>query len=261
MLIKIKVSSSFMSINQKENTNIICKDLYTMDIYKIFNDLYLISSYDGSKTVCKIYNDMLNLISFNEDNKNICGYQNTRITKTLSDNIKRVKDYETAINKAITALNNLKNNGSFSKNANNSNVQTQIAEINALISQLSTFGQTVRGALSSGTVNATQFANLSAEMSTLQSKFDSITSSAKAFQTELRQTNGQDAQEQKNKILIAQLEAYAVANSKAMKSNQTLKSGLTPSQEINNMLTALKAGADSSDWSKIQSNFIDYILT
>ena len=87
MLIKIKVSSSFMSINQKENTNIICNDLYTMDIYKIFNDLYLISSYDGSKTVCKIYNDMLNLISFNEDNKNICGYQNTRITKTLSDNI------------------------------------------------------------------------------------------------------------------------------------------------------------------------------
>lgn len=181
--------------------------------------------------------------------------QNHANDKTLADNIKQVKDYETAINKAITALNNLKNNGSFSKNANNSNVQTQIAEINALISQLSAFGQTVRGALSSGTVDATQFANLSAEMSTLQSKFDSTSSSVKAFQTELRQTNGQQAQEQKNKVLIAQLEAYAVANSKAMKSNQTLKSGLTPSQEINNMLTALKAGADSSDWSKIQSNF------
>lgn len=181
--------------------------------------------------------------------------QNHANDKTLADNIKQVKDYETAINKAITALNNLKNNGSFSKNANNSNVQTQIAEINALISQLSAFSQTVRGALSSGTIDATQFANLSAEMSTLQSKFDSTASSVKAFQTELRQTNGQQAQEQKNKVLIAQLEAYAVANSKAMKSNQTLKSGLTPSQEINNMLTALKAGADSSDWSKIQSNF------
>lgn len=181
--------------------------------------------------------------------------QNHANDKTLADNIKQVKDYETAINKAITALNNLKNNSSFSKNANNSNVQTQIAEINALISQLSAFGQTVRGALSSGTVDTTQFANLSAEMSTLKSKFDSTTSSAKAFQTELRQTNGQQAQEQKNKVLIAQLEAYAVANSKAMKSNQTLKSGLTPSQEINNMLTTLKAGADSSDWSKIQSNF------
>lgn len=181
--------------------------------------------------------------------------QNHANDKTLADNIKQVRDYETAINKAIIALNNLKNNGSFNKNANNSNVQTQIAEINALISQLSAFGQTVRGALSSGTIDVIQFANLSAEMSTLQSKFDSTASSAKAFQTELRQTNGQDAQEQKNKVLIAQLEAYAVANSKAMKSNQTLKSGLTPSQEINNMLTALKAGADSSDWSKIQSNF------
>ena len=181
--------------------------------------------------------------------------QNHANDKTLADNIKQVKDYETAINKAITALNNLKNNGSFSKNANNSNVQTQIAEINALISQLSAFGQTVRGALSSGTIDTTQFANLSAEMSTLQSKFDSTASSVKNFQTELRQTNGQQAQEQKNKVLIAQLEAYAVANSKAMKSNQTLKSGLTPSQEINNMLTALKAGADSSDWGKIQSNF------
>ena len=181
--------------------------------------------------------------------------QNHANDKTLADNIKQVKDYETAINKAITALNNLKNNGSFSKNANNPNVQTQIAEINALISQLSAFGQTVRGALSSGTIDATQFANLSAEMSTLQSKFDSTTSSVKNFQTELRQTNGQQAQEQKNKVLIAQLEAYAVANSKAMKSNQTLKSGLPPSQEINNMLTTLKAGADSSDWSKIQSNF------
>ena len=87
MLIKIKVNSNLMSINQKVNTDISCNDLYTMDIYKIFQDLYLISSYDGSKTVCKVYNDILNLISFNDDNKNICGYQNVRITKTLSDNI------------------------------------------------------------------------------------------------------------------------------------------------------------------------------
>ena len=87
MLIKIKVNSNLMSINQKVNTDISCNDLYTMDIYKIFQDLYLISSYDGSKTVCKVYNDILNLISFNDDNKNICGYQNVRITKALSDNI------------------------------------------------------------------------------------------------------------------------------------------------------------------------------
>lgn len=181
--------------------------------------------------------------------------QNHANDKALADNIKQVKDYETAINKAITALNSLKNNGSFSKNANNANVQTQIAEINSLISQLSVFSQTVHGALSSGTIDATQFANLSAEMTTLQSKVDSTTSSVKAFQTQLRQTNGQEAQIQKNRVLAAQLEAYAVANSKAMKSNKTLQSGLTPSQEINNMLTTLKAGADSSDWNKIQSNF------
>ena len=75
------------------------------------------------------------------------------------------------------------------------------AEINALISQLSAFSQTVRGALSSGTIDTTQFASLSAEMSTLQSKFDSTTSSVKAFQTELKQSTGQDVQINKNKIL------------------------------------------------------------
>lgn len=183
----------------------------------------------------------------------------TQSQKDMAKNIEQVDKYATSIEKAINNLNKLKSNGVFTKNSNNSTVQSQVSEIDSLIAKFGTFFtkvQAVQNTIkSTGVIDNTQVATLSAELSTLTNEYNKVTSSAKNFQTELRQTNGQQAQEQKNKVLIAQLEAYAVANSKAMKSNQTLKSGLTPSQEINNMLTALKAGADSSDWSKIQSNF------
>ena len=183
----------------------------------------------------------------------------TQSQKDMAKNIEQVDKYATSIEKAINNLNKLKSNGVFTKNFNNSIVQAQVGEIDSLIAKFSTFFtkvQAVQNTIkSTGIIDSTQVATLSAELSTLTNEYNKVTSSVKNFQTELRQTNGQQAQEQKNKVLIAQLEAYAAANSKAMKSNQTLKSGLTPSQEINNMLTALKAGADSSDWSKIQSNF------
>lgn len=183
----------------------------------------------------------------------------TQSQKDMAKNIEQVDKYATSIEKAINNLNKLKSNGVFTKNSNNSTVQSQVSEIDSLIAKFGTFFtkvQAVQNTIkSTGVIDNTQVATLSAELSTLTNEYNKVTSSAKNFQTELRQTNGQQAQEQKNKVLIAQLEAYAAANSKAMKSNQTLKSGLTPSQEINNMLTALKAGADSSDWSKIQSNF------
>lgn len=183
----------------------------------------------------------------------------TQSQKDMAKNIEQVDKYATSIEKAINNLNKLKSNGVFTKNSNNSTVQSQVSEIDSLIAKFGTFFtkvQAVQNTIkSTGVIDNTQVATLSAELSTLTNEYNKVTSSAKNFQTELRQTNGQQAQEQKNRVLIAQLEAYAVANSKAMKSNQTLKSGLTPSQEINNMLTALKAGADSSDWSKIQSNF------
>lgn len=183
----------------------------------------------------------------------------TQSQKDMAKNIEQVDKYATSIEKAINNLNKLKSNGVFTKNSNNSTVQSQVSEIDSLIAKFGTFFtkvQAVQNTIkSTGVIDNTQVATLSAELSTLTNEYNKVTSSAKNFQTELRQTNGQQAQEQKNKVLIAQLEAYTAANSKAMKSNQTLKSGLTPSQEINNMLTALKAGADSSDWSKIQSNF------
>ena len=183
----------------------------------------------------------------------------TQSQKDMAKNIEQVDKYATSIEKAINNLNKLKSNGVFTKNSNNSTVQAQVGEIDSLIAKFGTFFtkvQAIQNTIkSTGIIDSTQVTTLSAELSTLTNEYNKVTSSVKNFQTELRQTNGQQAQEQKNKVLIAQLEAYAAANSKAMKSNQTLKSGLTPSQEINNMLTALKAGADSSDWSKIQSNF------
>ncbi len=78
---------------------------------------------------------------------------------------------------------------------------------------------------------------------------------ASSLQTALRETSGYDAQIRKNNILISQLEAYKAANTKAMRSNKLGSNGNTFAQEIDNMIAALRRGADPTEYKKIASNF------
>ena len=173
----------------------------------------------------------------------------------MAKNIEQVDKYATSVENAIKRLNSLKANNIFTNNAGNLNVQNQISQINQLITKFTEAQTTINGMKSTGTIDNTQFANLTSVITDLDTKFREVTSSANALQTQLKQTNGQEAQSGKIKVLISQLEAFAVANSKAMKSNKLLSSGKTVSQEWNAMMSQLKAGADPTVTRQIANNF------
>lgn len=185
--------------------------------------------------------------------------QNHQTDAQMAKNIKQVSDYATAIEKSIVNLNRLKNSKIFADNSNKSSVQAQIAQLDQFITKLTqmreTVGTMVTVGNTTGKVDTTAFATLVNDMTNLNNQIKTVETSAKDLQTQLKQTNGVDVQKGKIKVLVAQLEAFAMANGKAMKSNKTLTSGMTVSQEWNAMMSKLKSGADNGDIQKITSQF------
>lgn len=179
----------------------------------------------------------------------------TQNQRDIEQTIQQVNNYAISIENAIKRLNNLKTSSVFTNNTGNADIQNQISQINQLITKFTEAQTVINGMKSTGTIDSTQFANLTNVMTDLNTKFREVTSSANALQTQLKQTNGQDIQSGKIKVLISQLEAFAVANSKAMKSNKLLSSGKTVSQEWNAMMSQLKAGADPTLTRQIANNF------
>lgn len=159
----------------------------------------------------------------------------------------------------LVNLNRLKNSKIFADNSNKSSVQAQIAQLDQFITKLTqmreTVGTMVTVGNTTGKVDTTAFATLVNDMTNLNNQIKTVETSAKDLQTQLKQTNGVDVQKGKIKVLVAQLEAFAMANGKAMKSNKTLTSGMTVSQEWNAMMSKLKSGADNGDIQKITSQF------
>lgn len=185
--------------------------------------------------------------------------QNHQTDAQMSKNIKQVSDYATAIEKSIVNLNRFKNSKIFADNSNKSSVQAQIAQLDQFITKLTQMRETV-GTMATvgnttGKVDTTAFATLVNDMTNLNSQIKTVETSAKDLQTQLKQTNGVDVQKGKIKVLVTQLEAFAMANGKVMKSNKTLTSGMTVSQEWNAMMSKLKSGADNGDIQKITSQF------
>lgn len=177
----------------------------------------------------------------------------------MAKNIKQVNDYATAIEKSIDNLNKLKNNKIFTDNSNKSSVQAQTVQIDQFIAKLTQMRETVSTIATTGNatgkIDTNAFTTLVSDMTNLNSQIKTVETSAKDLQTQLKQTNGVDTQRGKIQVLVAQLEAFAVVNGKAMKSNKTLSSGMTVSQEWNAMMSKLKSGADNNDIQKITSQF------
>lgn len=185
--------------------------------------------------------------------------QNHQADTQMAKNIKQVNDYATAIKKSIDNLNSLKNSKIFADNSNKSSVQAQIAQIDQFVTKLTQMRETVSTMATTGNttgkIDSTAFTTLVSDMTNLNSQIETVETSARDLQVQLKQTNGVDTQKGKIKVLVAQLEAFAVANGKAMKSNKTLTSGMTVSQEWNAMMSKLKSGADNGDIQKITSQF------
>ena len=185
--------------------------------------------------------------------------QNHQADNQMAKDIDKVNKYANAIDNAIINLNNFKNSKVFTDNSNNLEVQSQIAQIDLIVTKLTQMRETVNSMAATGNttgkIDTTAFTTLVNDMTNLNNQVKIVTSSAKDLQTQLRQTNGVDAQNGKIKALIAQLNAFAVANGKAMKSSKTLTSGMTVTQEWNAMMNQLKSGADNNAIKNITSQF------
>lgn len=185
--------------------------------------------------------------------------QNHQADNQMAKDIDKVNNYANAIDNAIRNLNNFKNSKVFTDNSNNLEVQSQIAQIDQIVTKLTQMRETVNSMAvtgnTTGKIDTTAFTTLVNDMTNLNNQVKIVTSSAKDLQTQLRQTNGVDAQNGKIKALITQLNAFAVANGKAMKSSKTLTSGMTVTQEWNAMMNQLKSGADNNAIKNITSQF------
>ena len=174
----------------------------------------------------------------------------------IQNEIKQLQNYQNEIDRAINKLNVLKRSLSNQRNVGNIDVQNQISQIDILISKLSEGSLNIKNFFSSGNnVNnvSADLQKLSADSQQLITAFNTANTSFQNFQTNLRNTNNIESYDRNVKILISRIQAFAVANTKAMKSEAKLGSGLTTSQEINNMLAQLRSG--NADIATVRQNF------
>lgn len=191
--------------------------------------------------------------------ENLTLVQNHQADTQMAKDIKQVNDYSKALDNAVKSLNSLKTNTKFLNNSNNPNVVSQMAQIDQLLPKIAKMQARVNAMASmgntTGKIDTSAFSTLVSDMTVLNNQIKTVKLSSADLQNQLKQTNGIEAQKSKIQVLVAQLNAFAVANSKAMKSNQTLASGKTVSQEWNEMMSALKSGADNKTISQITSSF------
>ena len=134
------------------------------------------------------------------------------LNQVFKSQITEVEKYKNTINEIIGTLQNLQNSKTFTNNASNPQVTETRNKITALIAEY----QKLLTQLD-GKVTPTTLENLNAELTQLNARFNDATTTAKRFETELRNDNGAEKQAQRVALLKAQLTALEKANPKAMK--------------------------------------------
>lgn len=120
--------------------------------------------------------------------------------------------YVTQINSAITTLQGITNSAVFGKNASNPAVTRTKQEINSLITAYQNLTTKLQGNITPAGLETVR-----TELTQLNARFNDATTTAKRFETELRNDNGAEKQAQRVALLKAQLTALEKANPKAMK--------------------------------------------
>ena len=120
--------------------------------------------------------------------------------------------YVTQINSAITELQGIANSAVFRNNASNSQVTQTKQEINSLITAYQNLATKLQGNITPAGLETVR-----TELTQLNARFNDATTTAKRFETELRNDNGADQLAQKVALLTQRIKAYRQANSKSEK--------------------------------------------
>lgn len=132
--------------------------------------------------------------------------------KLVQENAKQLFSTQQEISTAITQLNTLQNSPTFTKNASNPAVTQTKQDINSLITAYQNLATKLQGNITPAGLETVR-----TELTQLNARFNDATTTAKRFETELRNDNGAEKQAQRVALLKAQLTALEKANPKAMK--------------------------------------------
>lgn len=169
------------------------------------------------------------------------------LTKFLNqfDNAKSkfesVKATYQSIADKIKELQRIQNSGTFNKNSSNSTVINLKQQITTLLADY----EKLKTQLNSN-VTPQGLTDIGNKLTQLNTQFNEATTTAKRFETELRNDNGAEKQAQRIALLKAQIEAYAKANPKAMKQF---------GDAFNNMITTLNSSPDKITVDRVAKQF------
>ena len=153
-----------------------------------------------------------NLVSLEQQEQYITEQTVKSRDKLLSATNSGVKQYQTTITNAITELQGISNSAVFTKNASNSQVTQTKQDINSLITAYQNLATKLQGNITPDGLETVR-----TELTQLNARFNDATTTAKRFETDLRNDNGAEKQAQRVALLKAQLTALEKANPKAMK--------------------------------------------
>ncbi len=134
------------------------------------------------------------------------------LNQVFKSQITEVEKYKNTINEIIGTLQNLQNSKTFTNNASNLQVTETRNKITALIAEYQKLLTQLDGKVTPATIE-----NLNAELTQLNTQFNDATTTAKRFETELRNGNGAEQLAQKVALLTQRIKAYRQANSKSEK--------------------------------------------
>ena len=132
--------------------------------------------------------------------------------KASTQRITDIKSYNAAIDKAITHLNSLNNSSIFRNKDSNQKVTRTKQEINSLITAYQNLATKLQGNITPAGLETVR-----TELTQLNARFNDATTTAKRFETELRNDNGAEQLAQKVALLTQRIKAYRQANSKSEK--------------------------------------------
>lgn len=153
-----------------------------------------------------------NLVSLEQQEQYITEQTVKSRDKLLSATNTGVKQYQTTITNAITELQGIANSAVFTKNASNPQVTRTKQEINSLITAYQNLATKLQGNITPAGLETVR-----TELTQLNARFNDATTTAKRFETELRNDNGAEQLAQKVALLTSRIKAYRQANSKSEK--------------------------------------------
>ena len=132
--------------------------------------------------------------------------------KLVQENAKQLFSTQQEISTAITQLNTLQSSPTFTKNASNPAVAQTKQDINSLITAYQNLATKLQGNITPAGLETVR-----TELTQLNARFNDATTTAKRFETELRNDNGADQLAQKVALLTQRIKAYRQTNSKSEK--------------------------------------------